>query len=199
MILLAKLTVPLALLLGATGHAVTVADVIIPADVEYASNAAESGDAKVCQIVVAITNATTPERIGFMAFAAYDKLEGIFAVGFLIGASERSPSGEFGLANISSAAFNSARFNSPDEMDHEISGDGTIIAATSDARSAGRFLESVAVGNFYLTLSAEEPERRDWRYKIESSPPVDVQQSFAACLDQLPPNAASGRMMRGPI
>jgi len=181
-----------ALLLG-FGRDGAFADVIVPDDIAYASRIDENGQAKICEIVLTITNSSPPERVDFTTFAGYDKLENAAAVGFLMGAAKQSDSGELELVPISSGAFNSATFNSPDEMDHEVSGDGTIMAATADSLAADRFLESVGEGDFYLTLASDEPEIRDWTYKIASRPPADVQQSFATCLEKLLPSTVSLR------
>jgi hypothetical protein len=173
------------------GSPLAIAEAIVPANVQYASSVDENGQAKICQIVATITNAVPPERVDFTAFAGYDKLEGAVAVGFLAGAAKRSPSGEFELVAVASAAFNSTMFNSADELDHEISGDGTVMAATADGPTADRFLRSVTTGDFYLTLSSDQPEIGDWTYEIADGPPDDVQQSFAACLQELVPGTVS--------
>jgi len=173
------------------------ADAIVPTTVKYSSSVDENSQAKICQIVATITNAAPPERVDFTAFAGYDKLENAVAVGFLVGAAKRLPSGEFELLMVASAAFNSTTFNSADELDHEVSGDGTIMAATSDGAIAERFLRSVTSGGYLVTLSSDQPEVRDWTYRIADRPPDDVQQSFATCVQELVPSTVS--YMRNPF
>ena len=78
-------------------------------------------------------------------------------------------------------------------MDHEVYGDGTMMAATADREVATRFLKSVAAGGFFLFLSGDQPEGQDWTYRIEEGPPPDIQQYFAECLDSLIPSTVSLR------
>ncbi len=181
-----------ALMLGfAPTHAFP--EVVLPDALEYAGAIAEDEEVRICEIVLTITNSIPPERVTFTAFAGYDKLERSVAAGFLLGAASLSGPSEFRLVTISSGAFNSETFDSPVDMDHEVYGDGMMMAATVDREVATRFLKSVVAGGFLLFLSGDQPDSQDWTYRIEEGPPPDIRQYFAECLDSLIPRAVSLR------
>jgi hypothetical protein len=166
---------------------------ISPLSIQYSNSAEEDRDAKICEIVVTLTNAGPPEHVTVSVFADYDKVEAAIAVGFMVAAAKESSAGDLEMIDVTSAAFTSDSFNSADELDQEMSGegDGFFMAATTDADVAVRFLRSVAAGGFYLTLSGDAPGVSDWTYKVKGGPPAEVQERFARCLDQLEPGTVS--------
>jgi hypothetical protein len=168
---------------------------IDPLSIEYSNSAEESNEAKICEMVAVLTNIGSPERVTISAFAGYDKVEAAIAVGFVVGAAKLSSDGDLEIIEVTSAAFTSDSFNSADELDHEVSGegDGLFMAATAEGQVANRFLRSVAAGGFYLTLSGDDPEVSDWTYKVKNGPPTEVRERFARCLDELEPGTVSLR------
>jgi hypothetical protein len=168
---------------------------IVPLAIEYFISAAESRDAKICEIVAALANPGLPQRVTISAFVEYDKGEGGIVVGFMVGAAHQLSSGDLEDLNVTSAALISDSFSSPDEFDYEVTGggDGLFLARTSDEEVAGRFLRSVANGGYYLLLSGDDPETPGWIYKVGSGPSAGVQERFANCLEKLAPGAMSLR------
>ena len=147
-----------ALMLGfAPTHAFP--EVVMPDALEYAGAIAEDEEVRICEIVLTITNSIPPERVTFTAFAGYDKLENSVATGFLLGAASLSGPGEFELVTISSGAFNSETFDSPVDMDHEVYGDGMMMAATADREVATPFPE-VGRRRRFLFVSFGRPTRQ---------------------------------------
>ena len=168
---------------------------IAPLLVEYSNSTEETGSAKICEIIATLTNPGPPERVTVSTFAGYDKSEAAIAVGFMVGAAKQSPAGDLDVFDVTSAAFVSDSFNTADELDHEVSGegDGLFMAATADAEVANRLLKAVVAGGFYLALSGDEPDVADRIYKVKGAPPAEVRQRFARCLDELEPGIVSLR------
>jgi hypothetical protein len=168
---------------------------IVPLAIDYFNSAAQSRDAKICEIVAALANAGPPQRVTISAFAEYDKGEGAIVVGFVVGAEHQLSSGDLEDLNVTSAALISDSFSSADEFDYEVTegGDGLFLARTSNEEVARRFLRSVANGGYYLVLSDDDPETPGWIYKVRSAPSAGVQQRFANCLENLGPGAMSLR------
>lgn len=168
---------------------------ITPTAVAYSHSAEESSDAKMCEMTATLTNPVPPERVTLSAFAGYDKNEASIAVGFIVGASRQLPSGSLDMVEVSSAAIVSDNFNSADELDHEVwgEGDGLFLAATADAETANRLLKAVAAGGFYLTVSGNEPDIANWTYKVKAGAPSDIQKGFDQCLGNLEPAIISLR------
>ena len=136
-----------------------------------------------------------PEYVTISVFAGFDKNEAAIAVGFMVGASMQAHRVDPDIVDLASAAIVSDSFNSADELDHGISGegDGLFMAATADAGTANRLLEAVTARGFYLTLSTNEPDISDWTYKVTSGAPTDAKERFTQCLAELEPGIVSLR------
>ena len=174
---------------------------VVPLSIEYFNSAGDSSEANLCEMIVTLTNPAPPEHVTLSAFAGYDKVEGAIAVGLVVGASKQLPGGDLEIVDVTSAAIISDDFNSADEFDHEVSGegDGLFMAATVDAGIANRLLEAVAAGGFYLTVSGNEPDISSWTYKVKGGAPADVSGRFARCLDELDPGIVSLRSAHTPL
>jgi hypothetical protein len=77
---------------------------IVPLSIEYANSDEENSVAKICELIITLTNAGPPQQVTVSVFAGYDKLEAAIAVGFMAGAAKQSPAGNHQI-DVTSAAL----------------------------------------------------------------------------------------------
>ena len=113
--LLGSLTV-----LALAGTSQALGSTIFPTGVVYSNWTDESEDAKVCEIVVDVTNPPSREVVKFITLAGYNKFSGTILAGFLMGAADITTAVRLIIVQISDAAFSSRTFASLSHLDSEI-------------------------------------------------------------------------------
>ena len=85
---------------------------IFPTGVVYSNWTDESEEAKVCEIVLDVSNPPSREVVKFITLAGYNKFDGTVLAGILMAAADTTTPNKYQIARISDAAFSSRTFNS---------------------------------------------------------------------------------------
>jgi hypothetical protein len=171
--------------LGLLGMNQAAGSTIFPTEVVYSNWTDESGEARVCEIVLDVTNPPSREAVKFITIAGYNKFDGTILAGFLMAAADITTTDEYQIARISDAAFSSRTFNSTGHLDYENYDDGTVMATTQDPLVATAFIQAVISGTYELRFARPESNAEMRTYKIASAPGESVVSNFRHCMDQL--------------
>jgi len=87
---------------------------IFPTGVVYSNWTNESEEAKVCEIVLDVSNPPSREFVKFITLAGYHKFDGTVLAGFLMATIVIMTDGNYQRVQISDAAFNSRTFGLQD-------------------------------------------------------------------------------------
>ncbi|CAN7578666.1 hypothetical protein LJR234_004376 [Mesorhizobium amorphae] len=158
---------------------------IFPTGVIYSNWTDESEEAKVCEIVLDVSNPPSREVVKFITLAGYNKFDGTVLAGFLMAAADITTPDKHQTVVISDAAFSSRTFNSLGHLDYEIYDDGTVMAATQDALVAMAFINAVISGTYELRFARPDSNAEMRTYKIASAPGEPVTSNFTHCMDFL--------------
>ncbi|KQU85700.1 hypothetical protein ASD99_04975 [Mesorhizobium sp. Root695] len=158
---------------------------IFPTGVVYSNWTDESEEAKVCEIVLDVSNPPSREVVKFIALAGYNKFDGTVLAGFLMAAADITTADKYQIARISGAAFSSRTFNSLGHLDYEIYDDGTVMATTQDPLLATTFINAVIFGTYELRFARPDSNAEMRTYKIASAPGEPVTSNFTHCMDHL--------------
>jgi hypothetical protein len=171
--------------LAALGVHHATGSTIFPTGVVYSNWTEETAEAKVCEIILDVSNPPSREVVKFVALASYNKFGGTVLAGFLMAAADLTANGGFRIAQISDAAMSSRTFSSLGHLDYEIYDDGTVMATTQDPRLAMAFINAVLSGTYELRFTRSESHAEVRTYKIASAPGEPVAGNFTHCLDLL--------------
>lgn len=86
---------------------------IFPTGVLYSNWSEETEEAKVCEIILDVSNPPSREVVKFITLAGYNKFDGTVLAGFLMAAADLTADGTYQKAQISDAAFGSRTFARP--------------------------------------------------------------------------------------
>lgn len=158
---------------------------IFPTGVLYSNWSEETEEAKVCEIILDVSNPPSREVVKFITLAGYNKFDGTVLAGFLMAAADLTADGTYQIVQISDAAFGSRTFSSLGHFDYEIYDDGTVMATTQDPLLATAFINAVFSGTYELRFARSESFAEMRTYKIGSAPGEPVTSNFTHCLDLL--------------
>lgn len=158
---------------------------IFPTGVVYSNWTEESEEARVCEIVLDVSNPPSREVVKFITIAGYNKFDGTILAGFLMAAADITTIGKYQIAQISEATFSSRTFNALGHLDYESYDDGTIMATTQDPLVATAFIHAVISGTYELRFARTDSNAEMRTYKIASAPGESVVSNFSHCMDHL--------------
>ncbi|SDA61932.1 hypothetical protein [Mesorhizobium qingshengii] len=158
---------------------------IFPAGVVYSNWTDESEEAKVCEIILDVSNPPSREVVKFIALAGYNKFDGTVLAGFLMAAADLTANSKYQIVRISDAAFSARTFSSLGHLDYEVYDDGTVMATTQDSHLAMAFINAVFSGTYELRFARSDSDTEMQTYKIASAPGESVVGNFTQCLDHL--------------
>ena len=158
---------------------------IFPTGVVYSNWTEETAEAKVCEIILDVSNPPSREVVKFVTLAGYNKFGGTVLAGFLMAAADLTANGGYRIAQISDAAMSSRTFSPLGHLDYEIYDDGTVMATTQDPRLAMAFINAVLSGTYELRFTRSESHAEVRTYKIASAPGEPAAGNFTHCLDLL--------------
>ena len=158
---------------------------IFPTGVAYSNWSEESEEAKVCEIILDVSNPPSREVVKFIALAGYNKFDGTVLAGFLMAAADLTADSKYQIVRISDAAFSARTFSSLGHLDYEVYDDGTVMATTRDSRLAMAFINAFFSGTYELRFARSDSDTELRTYKIASAPGELVVGNFTQCLDHL--------------
>ena len=158
---------------------------IFPTGVVYSNWSDESEEAKVCEIILDVSNPPSREVVKFIALAGYNKFDGTVLAGFLMAAADLTADSKYQIVRISDAAFSARTFSSLGHLDYEVYDDGTVMATTRDSRLAMAFINAFFSGTYELRFARSDSDTELRTYKIASAPGEPVVGNFTHCLDHL--------------
>lgn len=158
---------------------------IFPTGVAYSNWADESEEARVCEIVLDVSNPPSREAVKFITIAGYNKFDGTLLAGFLMGAADLTTSGTYQIVGISDAAFSSRTFSSLGHLDYEYYDDGTVMATTQNPLVAAAYIRAVIAGVYEVHFARPGSNAEMRTYKIASAPGESVISNFMHCMDGL--------------
>jgi hypothetical protein len=158
---------------------------IFPTGVIYSNWTDESEDAKVCEIILDVSNPPSREVVKFITIVGYNKFDGTVLAGFLMAAADITTTNKYQIARVSDVAFSSRTFNSLGHLDYEVYDDGTVMATTQGPDLARSFINAVLSGTYELRFARSGSDAEMRTYKIASAPQESVTSNFTDCLNHL--------------
>ncbi|RUV47197.1 MAG: hypothetical protein EOQ86_05945 [Mesorhizobium sp.] len=167
---------------------------ILPTQVVYSNWTEETEEARICEIILDVSNPPSREVVKFIMLAGYNKFDSEVLAGFLMAAADIMTIDKFEIVQISDAAFNSGAFSSLGQLGYEIYDDGTVMATTDDPQIATPFISAVLAGDYELSFSRPEPGAGARTYKIIPAPPDAVTSNFIDCMGRVEAQSKLARL-----
>ncbi|ANT49958.1 hypothetical protein [Mesorhizobium amorphae] len=158
---------------------------IVPMGVVYSNRTEETEEARVCEIILDVSNPPSRELVKFITLGGYTKADGAVLAGFLMGVADIVAVERADIVQITDATFNAATFSSLGQLNYETYDDGTVMATTENAEFAAPFINAVLAGNYELGFSRLESGAGMRTYKILPAPSEAVASNFIRCMDDL--------------
>ena len=165
------------------------ADSLMPRNLSYEIEVKEDDQAKSCNIMLLLVNLPAPEVVNFRLVATHRKTQTVTFLGFSIDVADMIFANGLPAGNrkipLSSAAFESALFNSAGRLNGGAVADGGVLESTADSQIATAFLQSFLTGEFSITFSRSGVSGTR-TYQINAPVPVEVRTRFFECISSFP-------------
>lgn len=177
-----------ALLIAAPSHAETMGPRQIES-FEYKVTVNEDPAAKVCQLGLALRDASAGEGVNFQLLVAQMKRDGALAGPLVTGFTVDSRSLKFTPRTsrpprLASVAFVSERYTSVALPKVAPFQDGSVAASTLDFAEGRELIAAVLRADFHLSFTRANSGAVE-SYKVGAPPPAEVLSEFSVCVGSL--------------